>query len=233
MKFSVDIFSKITRNAPNENMASMVAGLTTYGVDAGLDKPHRFAHFAAQLCHESGAFKYDRELWGPTPAQARYDTRTNLGNTAAVDGDGKKFMGRSALQLTGRANYRSFTTWCQDNISVLSPDFDTHPDLINTDPWEGLVPIWFWTTRTLNKYADQNDIEMVTRRINGGLNGYADRMDWYVKSALVLLDRGPTELMLFQKATGLVADGIPGPRTRAALHGALLQLGTSSWSFLK
>ena len=60
---------------------------------------------------------------------------------------------------------------------------------------------------------------MVTRRVNGGLNGYQDRLHWYDKVALELL--GVSDVRTFQKSAGLVQDGISGPKTRAALHEAL------------
>lgn len=63
---------------------------------------------------------------------------------------------------------------------------------------------------------------MVTRRVNGGLNGYADRLRWYDEGALKLL--GFTTVAAFQKSAGLVVDGISGPKTRAALHKALTGL---------
>ena len=107
------------------------------------------------------------------------------------------------------------------------PPTSPHPDAINTDPWEGLAPVWYWSTRKLNKYADANDIEMITKRINGGLNGYADRIAKYTRTALVLLGFGPTDVLAFQKkaqAEGLLPkgkdqlDGDAGPKTRAAMH---------------
>lgn len=63
----------------------------------------RAAAFIAQVGHESGQLRYVKELWGPTPAQAKYEGRSDLGNTAA--GDGFKYRGRGLIQVTGRANY--------------------------------------------------------------------------------------------------------------------------------
>lgn len=215
----------ITGAPLNANAVSMLTGLDLRGAAAGLDRPHRLAHYLAQLLHESATFRYDRELWGPTPAQRGYEGRADLGNTQT--GDGFRFRGRGPMQITGRANYAAFTRWVQA-FRVTAPDFEADPDAILTDPWEGLGPIWFWETRKLNKYADVGDIEMITRRINGGLNGYQDRQHWYVRAALSLLGRDPGDIVAFQRAAGLTADGVAGPRTRAALHGALLRLPSLS-----
>lgn len=204
------------------NAESVVTALKKYAVPTGLNQPHRSAQYLAQILHESGAFRYDREVWGPTPAQKRYEGRKDLGNTQP--GDGKKFAGRTAIQITGRANTRAFRDWCKAltrGTTLIVPDFEKTPDAMNTDPWEGLGPIWYWDTRKLNRYADAGDIEMITKRINGGLNGYDDRIRWYVRTALVMLGFGPTDVKGFQEKAGLTVDGDPGPRTRAALHKAL------------
>ena len=216
---------KIAGGKPKtSNMRSVLLALGEYGPQFGLDHPHRLAQFLAQMCHESAGFRYDRELWGPTAAQKRYDIRTDLGNTKARDGDGSKYRGRTAIQITGKANYSEFRTWCRKHISRDAPDFVVDPDKANIDPWEGLGPMWYWETRKLNRYADRNDIEMVTRRINGGLNGFADRLRFYTRAALVLMGYDPKDVTGFQQIAksrgtykGLI-DGAAGPQTRAALH---------------
>jgi putative chitinase len=203
------------------NANSVVAGLAGYGGAVGLKQPHRLAQYLAQLMHESAAFTFDRELWGPTAAQKRYEGRKDLGNT--VKGDGSKYRGRGPLQITGRANYRAFTAWAR-KLDPKAPNFENDPEAVNTDPWEGLGPIWFWDAHGLNRYADAGDVEMITRKINGGLNGLDDRIHWLVRVSLVMLGYAPDGVAAFQKAAGEAADGIAGPRTRAALHMALVAL---------
>ncbi|MDP9837618.1 putative chitinase [Neorhizobium huautlense] len=212
---------------PNDaNMQSVLVALDRFGVDAGLDRLHRLVHYLAQLMHESGAFRYDQEIWGPTAAQQRYDTRTDLGNTPERDGDGYKYRGRAGIQITGKSNYRQFRDWCREQ-GYNPPDFVANPDAVNSDPWEGLAPIWYWSTRKLNTWADQNDIETITKKINGGKNGLADRIDYYGRIGLVVCGYGVTEseVKRFQLERGLAdVDGDVGPKTRAALHARLVEL---------
>ena len=215
------------------NAQSAIGSLEKYGETFGLLVPHRLAQFLPQILHESGNFRYDKEIWGPTPAQKRYDTRADLGNTPAADGDGFLFRGRAGIQITGKANYAAFRDWCRKNISATTPDFVAEPDKVLENPWEGLAPIWYWAVHDLNRYADKNDIEMITRRINGGLNGLADRLALYTNVALAMLGFAPAALKDFQSAAkgeGLYSgaiDGLAGPQTRAALHKALAALSDS------
>lgn len=219
-----DVLSTIAGVPVTPNMTSVVLGLIRGGSVAGLDPPHRLAQYLAQITHESGRFRYDTEVWGPTAAQKRYDTRTDLGNSPAADGDGFLYRGRTAIQITGRSNYGAFRDWCRLHIDPAAPDFVETPEAVNTDPWEGLAPVWYWAGHDLNRWADEGNIEMVTRRINGGLNGYADRLALYDRAALTLLGYAPDAVRRFQDDAGLTVDGISGPKTRAALHAGLRAL---------
>ena len=204
-----------------DNVRSVCSGLALMGVGAGLHLPHRLASYLAQLAHESARFRYDRELWGPTPAQRRYEGRRDLGNVHP--GDGSRFRGRGPIQITGRANYVEFTTWCRARFPS-APDFVLHPETICTDPWEGVGPIWFWDTRKINRFADRGQQKWITKTINGGHNGLDDRLALYARSGLVLLGRDPADVRGFQRVAGLTVDGDAGPNTRAALHAALKSL---------
>ena len=203
------------------NAGQIIAALQADRGRNGLDRPHRLAHYLAQLGHESGRWLYDEEVWGPTSAQRRYEGRRDLGNTQP--GDGKRFKGRGPIQVTGRSNYRQFTAWVRQ-FFPRAPNFESEPDAILLDPWEGMAPIWYWSTRNLNRYADENLIGNITKIINGGYNGYDDRLAQYTRAALVLLKRNPNDVRGFQKSAGLVDDGIAGEMTRDALHKALRRL---------
>jgi len=128
--------------------------------------PARIRAFLAQIGHESGRLKYVREVWGPTSAQLRYEGRADLGNTEP--GDGKRYLGRGLIQVTGRANYRQVT-------DALGEDFVTYPALLETPKWACLSAAWFWGARDLNALADAGEFGQITRRINGGQTGSTDR----------------------------------------------------------
>ena len=137
----------------------------------------RVAAFIAQIGHESGQLVYVREIWGPTPAQAKYEGRKDLGNT--VPGDGSKYRGRGLIQITGRANYAA----CGEALGL---DLLSKPELLELPQHAAMSAAWFWSTKGLNTLADKGDFVKITRRINGGLNGQADRQALYDKALKVL-----------------------------------------------
>ena len=205
----------------DDRKAALLARVRDYG--GPLNELPVLAQFLAQVMHESGGLRYVREIWGPTKAQARYEGRKDLGNTQP--GDGKRFMGRDVIQVTGRANHRALTAWVRKTFGG-GPDFEAKPELLESPEWLGIGAIWYFLAarKDLIKYCREGNIEMVTRRVNGGLNGYQDRLHWYDLSALKLL--GFADVRAFQKSAGLVTDGISGPKTRAALHEALGKVKT-------
>lgn len=140
----------------------ILAAASRFGIDTAL----RQAHWLAQLAHESGRFRYTREIWGPTEAQKRYEGRADLGNTEP--GDGHRFMGRGFIQVTGRANYRAASLDLYGNQSLLD-----RPELLELNP--ALSAGWYWATRKINRLADKDDLVAVTKAINGGTNGLDDR----------------------------------------------------------
>lgn len=215
-----ELLHKITGN--NHNAARKAAFLDRVKAFGGpLNHPPVFAQVLAQVLHESGGFRYVREVWGPTAAQKRYEGRLDLGN--AHPGDGKRYMGRDLVQVTGRANYRALTAWVRQTFGK-GPDFEAQPELLESPEWLGIGVIWYFLTRNdLLRFCMAGNIEMVTRRVNGGLNGYADRLQYYDKTALAML--GFATVQEFQAKAGLAVDGVSGPKTRLALHNALDALG--------
>lgn len=219
---TVDLLDTITGNtAMLDRKAALCKRLAWFG--GPFDEPAVLAQVLAQVLHESGAFRYVREVWGakPTKAQAGYEGRADLGNTEP--GDGKRFMGRDLIQCTGRANYRALTAWWKGRAPGETPDFEADPDALEKPEWLGAAVVWYCMTRKdLIRYCREGNIEMVTRLVNGGLNGYDDRLRWYDKTALAMLTYA--SVRDFQQAHGLQMDGVSGPKTRAAMHAALLAM---------
>ena len=138
----------------------------------------RVAAFTAQIGHESGQLKYVKEIWGPTVAQSRYEGRADLGNTEP--GDGSKYRGRGLIQITGRANYKA----CGDALGL---DLINQPELLEKPQHACMSAAWFWATKGLSTLADEGKFETITQRINGGLNGMADRQMLYARTLKVLV----------------------------------------------
>ena len=149
-----------------------------------IDRPARTAAFLAQLAHESGQFRFMEEIWGPTDAQRRYEPSstlaTRLGNNQP--GDGKRFKGRGPIQITGRANYDRFGKLLDVDL-VAAPERAAVPDLAFR------IAGLFWSKKGLNELADRATPEAfreITRRINGGFNGLADREKFYAAACSAL-----------------------------------------------
>lgn len=165
-----------------------------------INTPQRQAAFIGQCAHESANFtvlqenlnysakglmatwssrfpdmdtaeRYERQ---PEKIANKVYARADMGNTDA--GDGWKYRGRGIIQLTGKNNYHA----CGEAIGE---DLVNNPDLLLDPKYACLSAGWFWNKRGLNTLADANDIETITKRINGGLNGLLDRQS---KTALAL-----------------------------------------------
>lgn len=163
--FSAEKLRGIMVNATQQSADTYARILASKMAARDIDTPLRQAHFLAQLGHESGKLRYTEEL----ASGEAYEDRRDLGNTEP--GDGRKFKGRGLIQLTGRANYEAYG----DAIGINLLDGDNCRQLANEPEFAVDVACWFWETRGLNLLADQDDVRMITRRINGSLNGLADR----------------------------------------------------------
>jgi len=162
-----------------------------------LNTPLRLAHFLAQAGHESGGFKAVNEnlnygakglrgIFGkyfPTDAKAALYERKpekianlvyggRMGNGAETTGEGYKFRGRGFIQLTGKDNYTAFDKIVEENILE-------QPDLVATK-YPVLSAAWFFHKNGLHKIADGGAtdavVTSVTKRVNGGTIGLADRI---------------------------------------------------------
>lgn len=134
-----------------------------------ISNPARVAAFLAQVGHESGRLQFVRELWNPKQCswQDKYEGRTDLGNNQT--GDGFKFRGRGLIQITGRANYLA----CGAALNLQLGD---HPELLEQPENAALSAAWFWAKHGCNSYADAGNLRGITHIINGGFNGWDDRL---------------------------------------------------------
>lgn len=168
--------------------AGKQAGVFASALTLAMDKYQintrlRMAAFIAQVGHESGQFRYVKELGGDQYL-SKYDTGTlakRLGNTPEADGDGQKYRGRGLIQITGRDNYLACSKALFGDNRLLST-----PELLEQAEWACKSAAWFWNSRNLNALADAGDFVGVTRRINGGTNGLTERQEFYQRALKVL-----------------------------------------------
>jgi putative chitinase len=170
----------------------------------GIVTPAQQASFIGQCGHECGNFKVLEEnlnyraetlmkLWpkrfDAAKAQACqrnprlianivYSSR--MGNRDEASGDGYRFRGRGCIQLTGHANYYHAGIACGE-------DFVMNPDLVATPRYAAMTAGWFWNTHKLNQYADARDYVTMTKKINGGTIGLADRQKHIAHALEVLI----------------------------------------------
>lgn len=144
----------------------------------GIDTPARQAAFLAQVAHESGSLRYTKEL----ASGAAYEGREDLGNTEP--GDGVRYKGRGLIQITGRANMAK----CSAALYGDAQHLLDHPEILELPEAACRSAAWFWTSHHLNERADagEGEFEHITRVINGGLNGQADRLAFYERAQKVL-----------------------------------------------
>jgi len=140
-------------------------------VEYGIDKTKaRLNHFLAQIAHESGGLKWMQEL----ASGDAYEWRTNLGNTQA--GDGRKYKGAGAIQLTGRANYQAFSTYIKD-----AKVMEGHTYVSQVYPFTS-AGFW-WYRNEMNALCDKGGtVEDVTLVVNGWYNGLEERTKYYFEA---------------------------------------------------
>lgn len=202
--FTQEKFCKILTN-PNEKLwfDAMYNILPKYGINT----PERVAGFLAQTCHESqdynvlqenlyysagGLRKTFPKYFGSIATANKYAKKpkmianlvygNRLGNGNVASGDGWKFRGRGPIQITGKSNYINCSKFLFNDLRLVET-----PDLILTDKSICIMSAcWFWSTNNLNKYCDKKDVVGMTKRINGGTNGLADRKVRFNKYLAIL-----------------------------------------------
>lgn len=163
--------------------------------EADCTNPRRVAQWFAQLGHECGGGLYQEEL----ASGEAYNGRSDLGNTQP--GDGPRYKGRGAIQCTGRENYRQLSQWAFERNFVPTPTyFVDNPEELASDTFWLLGATWYWryARPNINSMCDAEDIEGVTRAINGGTHGLEDRRQRYWKAlevAEAFVPRGDAPLV--------------------------------------
>lgn len=163
-----------------------------------IENPNRIAGFLAQTSHESGKYKFltenlnysDKGLLKTFPkyfnesnvmdyarkpeAIANRVYANRMGNGDEASGDGWRYCGRGLIQLTGKNNYQAFANSEQMNIEEV-------PDYLITYVGAVRSALWFWNKNNLNDTADAGDLLMMTKKINGGTHGLAERTSEYTR----------------------------------------------------
>ena len=204
---TVTVVSQLAPQAKNNYLQAIREGGPLFE-QHGITTPLRMSHFMAQAMTETGGFRVLREsmsysvprmlqIFGvgnhsakitaaEAPSLAHNERALServyglgnprkareLGNTQP--GDGFLFRGNGVLQTTGRGAHKRMG-------QAFGLDFEANPDLV-TAPEHALKPaLKEWTDNNLNRFADQNDIRTITKRINGGLNGFEDRKAFFAR----------------------------------------------------
>lgn len=195
---TLELLRQICPNTKSTVLSRYVEPLNVVGNHFKLfDNPKRMAAFLAQIAHESGGFNFVKEnlnysaqalrrTWPrrfTTLAIAQQYARNpekiankvyanRMGNGPESSGDGYKFRGRGLIQLTGKDNYSRFARSIGKTLDETIAYLETA---------EGAVAsaAWYWDVNKLNIYADKDDFVGLTRRINGGTIGLADRQHHY------------------------------------------------------
>lgn len=174
---------------------AFVATFNMWAVPFGIDSPLRVAHYLAQVFHESGNLRWTEEnlnysaeallrVWpnhfnkGNVSYYARNPQRianrayaNRMGNGSEASGDGYRFRGRGFIGTTGRANYKAYaeSEWCVGDLM-------SHPEWLAKSPGDQKSAMFFWLKNNCNRFADADDVKGLTKRINGGMNGYDNRL---------------------------------------------------------
>lgn len=175
------LLSRLSTKEKPELMQPLADAMNEFFPLFAIDNELRQENFLCQALHEADGFHTLQEY----ATGDAYDTRTDLGNTAKKDGDGRKYKGRGILQTTGKANYlRVQNAMLKYGITV---DLINHPELLAMPRYAVLSACIYWDDHKLNALADRDDIRGITKKINGGYNGLDDRIRYREKCRLAIV----------------------------------------------
>lgn len=159
----------------NEIRANELTDLNFCLIEFKINTKQRMRHFLSQIAHESGGLKWLKEI----ASGDAYEGRSDLGNSHP--GDGKKFKGAGAIQITGRSNYQAFANHIKDPRVMEGCNY-----VAEAYPFSSAG--YWWYLNNMNELCDRPDVnvEMVTRQVNGGVNGLDDRIYYYEKACNVI-----------------------------------------------
>lgn len=167
--------AKIMPSASSQDLSFFSDPLTKAMEQYGINTPVRQAAFLGQIATESDQLWHLRSRFG-TPcgeeyaSGAAYEGRKDLGNTQP--GDGKRYKGRGLIQTTGRSNYEKLG-------KALGVDFVSHPEKLLEPAYCCASACFYWQSHGLNELADAVKYVEITKRINGGLNGFNSRLHFW------------------------------------------------------
>lgn len=226
---------QIAPNSKDEIIGPLVGYLNLHMPKYEVNTYLRVCHFLAQAAHESAGFRTLEEY----ASGSAYEGRKDLGNVNK--GDGVRYKGRGIFQLTGRANYAAMS-------KTLGKDLENNPSWAALPEISALTALEYWKSRGLSAFADKDDVTTITKRINGGLNGFDDRKRYLAKCKqiipkdikfdvpppdpvnpiippIVVAKKGDNspyvsdlQNMLIKKGANIKADGAFGPMTEQAVR---------------
>lgn len=149
-----------------------------------ITNPLDIAHWLAQIFQESGALRFVREIWDGKGAQARYDTRTDLGNTPQIDGDGYHNRGVGLIQITGEYNI-------ERTLAALGYPPNSNSNL-ESPSGASRSAAFFWKDKKLSAIAlaSGTDVSRCTKHVNGGYTHLKERQAYFDKAYPILKDSG-------------------------------------------
>ena len=167
------LMAEVTPNLERKISEKLIQGFYSYFPEYEINTTQRIASFIAQAAHETGGFKWFYELGGKSYFN-KYEPETSIGKKLGNlhIGDGYRFRGRGIFHLTGRYNYQRYS-------ELLGLDMVQNPDEAADPITACKIACEYWKQTKLNPLADDGNLREITKRINGGYNGWNNRLKYY------------------------------------------------------